>query len=83
LERVADELGATAQTEPVRPAAGRSRPTGAITPESFAAIVAAQLPEQAIVVDEALTGGRALLPATHDAPPHDWLQLTGGAIGIG
>ncbi|WP_239507378.1 thiamine pyrophosphate-dependent enzyme, partial [Klebsiella pneumoniae] len=42
-----------------------------------------QLPEQAIVVDEALTGGRALLPATHDAPPHDWLQLTGGAIGIG
>ncbi|WP_204320641.1 hypothetical protein, partial [Klebsiella pneumoniae] len=49
LERVADELGATAQTEPVRPAAGRSRPTGAITPESFAAIVAAQLPEQAIV----------------------------------
>ena len=27
--------------------------------------------------------GRGFFPATHGAPPHDWLQLSGGAIGLG
>ena len=36
-----------------------------------------------MVVDESITFGRALFPGTHGAAPHDWLQLTGGAIGDG
>jgi acetolactate synthase-1/2/3 large subunit len=34
-------------------------------------------------VDEAITFGRAFYPGTRHAAPHDWLQVTGGAIGDG
>ncbi|HEY2133130.1 MAG TPA: thiamine pyrophosphate-dependent enzyme, partial [Acetobacteraceae bacterium] len=30
-----------------------------------------------------ITFGRAFYPATHDAPPHDWMNVGGGAIGGG
>jgi len=46
-------------------------------------VVGALLPEGAIVVDEALTSGVGLAELTADAPRHDWLSLTGGAIGDG
>ncbi|MCX4237575.1 acetolactate synthase large subunit [Streptomyces ortus] len=59
------------------------RPTGALTGESAAAAIGALLPDQAIVVDEANTSGIWLPAATAGAPPHDWLTLTGGAIGQG
>ncbi len=45
--------------------------------------LAALMPEGAIVVDESVTFGRGLFPLTRGAAPHDWLQLTGGAIGDG
>jgi acetolactate synthase I/II/III large subunit len=35
------------------------------------------------VADEANTSGLFLAGATAGAPPHDWLTLTGGAIGQG
>lgn len=57
-------------------------PTGAINLQSLAAVVGALLPEDAIVVDESMTSGRDLMPATKGAPPHDWLANTGGSIGI-
>jgi acetolactate synthase-1/2/3 large subunit len=41
------------------------------------------LPEGAVVVDEALTGASTFLSRTRGAAPHDLLQITGGAIGIG
>jgi len=50
---------------------------------SAAAVIGALLPEHAIVCDEANTSGLALPAATAGAPPHDWLTLTGGAIGQG
>jgi acetolactate synthase-1/2/3 large subunit len=43
----------------------------------------ALLPDNAIVVDESVSFGRGLFPLTHAAAPHDWLHLTGGAIGEG
>jgi acetolactate synthase I/II/III large subunit len=58
-------------------------PTGPLTAQAAAAVVGALLPEEAIVSDEANTSGLFLAGATADAPPHDWLQLTGGAIGMG
>ncbi len=81
LAALADLLGAPQVAAPreARPEAA----SGAITPESFARSLAALLPEQAVVVDESITFGRALFPDTHAAAPHDWLQLTGGAIGDG
>jgi acetolactate synthase-1/2/3 large subunit len=64
--------------------AGRPElPTGQLTPDSIAAVVGALLPEGAIVSDEAITSGRSLPGATAGCPPHDWLCLTGGAIGQG
>jgi len=58
-------------------------PAGPLTAESAAAVVGALLPEGAIVVDEAVTSGLGLPDATAGAPRHDWLTLTGGAIGYG
>lgn len=51
--------------------------------EAIAAVLGALLPEGAIVCDESVTTGRGFLPLTRGAPAHDWLQLTGGAIGVG
>ncbi|HEX4820590.1 MAG TPA: acetolactate synthase large subunit, partial [Acidimicrobiales bacterium] len=59
------------------------RPTGALTAETVAAAIGALLPEGAIVSDEANTAGLFVPGATAGAPPHDWLCLTGGAIGQG
>ncbi|MEV0488235.1 acetolactate synthase large subunit [Streptomyces sp. NPDC050508] len=58
-------------------------PTGALTAETAAAVVGALLPDGTIVVDEANTSGLWLPGATAGAPRHDWLTLTGGAIGQG
>jgi acetolactate synthase-1/2/3 large subunit len=65
--------------QPARPAL----PDGNLTAESAAAVIGALLPEGAIVSDEANTSGLWLPGATAGAPPHDWLTLTGGAIGQG
>jgi acetolactate synthase-1/2/3 large subunit len=81
LAALADELGARPVPAPEHP---RPEPAqGAVTPEAFARTLSALLPDNAIVADESITFGFALSPFTQSAPPHDWLQLTGGAIGIG
>ncbi len=82
LEELAD-LVAPGTTAVVAAAARPELPTGTLTVETAAAIVGALLPERAIVVDEAITSGLGLPAATAGAPRHDWLTLTGGAIGYG
>jgi acetolactate synthase-1/2/3 large subunit len=57
-------------------------PTGEITALSIGNAIGGLLPENAIVVDEAMTSGRNILTATRGAPPHDFLANTGGSIGI-
>jgi acetolactate synthase-1/2/3 large subunit len=58
-------------------------PSGQLTPRLVSAVVGALLPENAILVDEAITSGVGLAELTSGAPQHDWLSLTGGAIGDG
>jgi acetolactate synthase I/II/III large subunit len=58
-------------------------PDGELTAQRAAEVIGALLPEGAIVSDEANTSGLWLAGATAGAPPHDWLTLTGGAIGQG
>ena len=71
-------------TPPTLAAACRPElPTGPLTVASAATVVGALLPEGAVVVDEANTSGIGLPAATACAPRHDWLTLTGGAIGYG
>lgn len=57
------------------------RPTGPITLEAIADLVALSIPENGIVVDESLTSGRAFSPATKGAAPHSWINNCGGSIG--
>ena len=57
-------------------------PRGDITLPGLAAVVAALLPEGAIVADESMTSGRGMMAAARGAPRHDWLACTGGSIGI-
>ena len=80
---LADRLGAAAPTLASRRRRGPARPTGALTAQAVAEAVGATLAEDAIVVDEAQTGGIWASPATAGCPPHDWLTLTGGSIGFG
>ena len=58
-------------------------PSGPTEARSIATAIAATLPENAIVVDEAITTGRAFFPATQGAAPHSWLNNCGGSIGYG
>ena len=83
LAALAEALGATAERAALQDRTETPPPRGAITPETIAAAIAALLPENAIVVDESVTTGRRFLAATAGAPPHDWLQNRGGAIGLG
>jgi acetolactate synthase-1/2/3 large subunit len=83
LEALAEELGAL-QNAPVQAHEKYPPPSGeAITPDAAAAAVGTLLPEGAIVVDEALTAASAFISRTRGAATHDYLQVTGGAIGIG
>jgi acetolactate synthase-1/2/3 large subunit len=62
---------------PSRPAL----PGGALTPAKTGAVLAALIPENAIVVDESITTGRSFLADTAGSLPHDWILPTGGSIG--
>jgi acetolactate synthase-1/2/3 large subunit len=58
-------------------------PSGELSTKSFAAAVGATMREGVIVADESNTSGVHLFEATRFAPEHQWLTLTGGAIGYG
>ena len=60
-----------------------SAPSGELTIQSMAAAIGATLPEGLIVADESNTSGVHLFGATRNSPPHQWMTLTGGAIGFG
>jgi acetolactate synthase-1/2/3 large subunit len=83
LEALAEAVGASGAKPALQPAARPERPTGRLTAEKVCAAIGAILPEGAIVSDEAVTSGLSLPANTVGAPRHDWLTLTGGAIGQG
>ncbi len=74
----ANEPGETAQAAPEAPA-----PKGVLSPLAIAQSLAQLMPDNAIVSDEAATCGLPMFPATVNAPPHEWMTITGGAIGQG
>jgi acetolactate synthase-1/2/3 large subunit len=84
LAWLASELVVPATTAIALPALARPPlPSGALTPVAVATALAALMPDQAIICDESVTSGRSLFQHTRTTPPHDFLQLTGGAIGLG
>jgi acetolactate synthase-1/2/3 large subunit len=81
LLAVADAVGAKGGA--VADASVPALPSGPLTAEAVAATVGALLPEDAIVVDEAVSSAWWFGPALAGSPPHDLITLTGGAIGFG
>ena len=84
LEALAAELGAL-HTPPahVNERGREPLPAGDVTPDGIAAVVAALLPENAVVIDESVTTGRNFCAGFANAAPHDWLNIMGGSIGWG
>jgi acetolactate synthase-1/2/3 large subunit len=83
LEGVAVAVGATEQAATASPVPEQASPSGILTPLAIAQSLSQLMPENAIVSDEAATCGLPMFPATENTPPHDWLTITGGAIGQG
>lgn len=58
-------------------------PPGDLSVDIAAMAISQHLPENAVIVDEAITSGLPVGPMTETARPHDWLNQTGGSIGWG
>jgi acetolactate synthase-1/2/3 large subunit len=83
LEKLAAALGAS-QVQPKLQAAHRPGvPRGKLNAAKVCRAVGQLLPDNAILVDEAITSGLMLSAMTAGAPRHDLITLTGGAIGQG
>ncbi len=82
LDALGDRCG-RACCRVARPRRGRSDPPARSTRQTLAAAIGALLPEGAIVSDEGNTSGLFVSGATAGGPRHDWMCLTGGAIGQG
>jgi len=83
LEALVEALGAADARPHLQQPSRPTRPAGPLTAEKVCAALGAILPEGAIVSDEAVTSGMTLPANTGGVPRHDWLTLTGGAIGQG
>lgn len=85
LEMLAERVGAGSCTQKRAVVAERGAfalPTGSISPEGLGAVLGALLPDNAIVVDEAVTAGRTFFGQLATAAPHDWLSSVGASIGF-
>jgi acetolactate synthase I/II/III large subunit len=83
LEALADQLGASQQSPSVASLNRPPRPTGKLDSATVGAAIAALMPENCILMDEAATTGLPFFSYSASAPPHTYLALTGGAIGQG
>ena len=82
LEALADALGAPAFSAS-NDAVSYASPNGEINPYTVGASIARHMPQQTVISDDAVTSGLPVFMQTKAAAPHDWLSLTGGAIGQG
>jgi acetolactate synthase-1/2/3 large subunit len=83
MSGLVEELGAPGDVSAVYPYQRPPLPTGEITAETIWRALTALMPENAIVSDEGVTSSRDAEGWTVGAPPHDWLNVTGGSIGQG
>ena len=85
LEALAETLQApsTIPEDLSAPSQRPSLPSGALHGAAICAVLAALQPENAIVVEEAVTSGLMYYPITAGVPPFSLLTLTGGSLGQG
>lgn len=83
LAAVSDTVSTAGQTSvSVRAIEVPQLPSGEITLPGVSAVIGAVIPENTILIEESMTSGRGLMPATRNSPRHEWLGNTGGSIGI-
>lgn len=83
LNKLAAALGADDAEPKLKKSKRPDCPKGDLSAEKVCQAVGHYLPENAIIVDEAITSGLMLNTMTEGAPRHDMITLTGGAIGQG
>ncbi|MCP5373035.1 MAG: acetolactate synthase large subunit [Hyphomicrobiales bacterium] len=83
LARLADAVGAGNATLPLAVHEPAAAPRGPLNPDTIAGVLAANIPEDAIIADESITTGRAFFQATPRTPRHTWLPGASGSLGIG
>lgn len=84
LEALAEAVGVDAATTAlVSERTVTQLPSGALDAAAIIQAIGVLSPENAIICDESVSSGRDSFKSTYGAAPHDFLQITGGAIGIG
>jgi acetolactate synthase I/II/III large subunit len=81
LEALADALDARAPGRKIVRVIPDLPGHAALDANSMGAIIARLMPDDAILSDDSLTAGMGLHNHLKNGPTHDWLVLTGGAIG--
>lgn len=82
LDALATAMKAT-DAAPVEVLVQPDAPTGDLTAQSVGQSLARHMPENALVSDDGVSNGLLSYIPTQKAQPHDWMMLTGGAIGQG
>lgn len=83
LRELCEQLGARALAPAgVVTRATATLPDGPLDVDGIGRLLAAAIPEDAIVIDEAVSTGRKFDVDTRGAAPHDWLTGMGGSIGF-
>ncbi len=84
LGKIAELMGASQVAPSPDPAPGDLDLTSEkFNPHTIGGVIAAHLPENAIVSDDGVTASLPIFLQTAGAARHDWLALMGGAIGQG
>jgi len=83
LEKLAVALGAENALPVLQQAARPNAPKGSLTAEKVCEAVGHFLPDNTILIDEAITSGLLLPTMTAGCGRHDYITLTGGGIGQG
>jgi acetolactate synthase-1/2/3 large subunit len=81
LEMLADALDAREPGRTVMRVVPDLPAHAALDANTMGAIIARLMPDDAILSDDSLTAGMGLHNSLKTGPTHDWLVLTGGAIG--
>lgn len=83
LSALADALEAPLEPALIQPRNAVAADSNTLTPLGIGAVLSELIPENAVISDESATAGIGLYSLTSGAERHDWLTLTGGAIGQG
>ena len=83
LARLAESVGVTDVSPKRQPKLNIDLPTGPLTTAAVGDALSTLMPENSILSDEGITAGAEVFQRTQGAARHDWLAITGGAIGQG